>query len=262
MERIEANAIGKLGRMLHIPGSDFGALAGFDSADLIGQPERPRAFTCRARQRFFRRHVAPRETRHSGNQPPAFPGTVAKQDMVVGQATLRQLDQIFESEPMEDIELHQLCMEIAQIEIGRHGRKNGKGFYDYPDKGKKRLWPDLADLQPEHLDPDTIDVKEIEHRLLVIQALETARCFAEGVLTDVREADVGSILAFGFAPYTGGTLSYIDGMGAEAFLDLTKKLQKKYGKQFKAPKLIKQMAENGETFYSRFNPYVEMEEAA
>ncbi|ERT97787.1 hypothetical protein P041_01559 [Brucella sp. 04-5288] len=73
-------------------------------------------------------------------------------------------------------------------------------------------------------------------------------------MTDPREADVGSILAFGFAPYTGG-ISYIDGMGAKKFVQLAKDLQKKYGAQFKAPKLLLDMAENGETFYQRFNPY-------
>ena len=73
-------------------------------------------------------------------------------------------------------------------------------------------------------------------------------------MVDPREADVGSILAFGFAPYTGGALSYIDGMGADAFVAMTKRLQKKYGKQFKAPKLLLDMAESGETFYQRFAP--------
>ncbi|MBO0750651.1 MAG: enoyl-CoA hydratase/isomerase family protein, partial [Bradyrhizobiaceae bacterium] len=90
---------------------------------------------------------------------------------------------------------------------GRYGRKNRKGFYDYPENAPKRLWPGLAGLQAVKLDPDTIDVQELKDRLLGIQALETARCFEENVLTDVREADVGSILGFGFAPFTGGTLS-------------------------------------------------------
>ena len=74
-------------------------------------------------------------------------------------------------------------------------------------------------------------------------------------MTDPREADVGSILAFGFAPYTGGTLSYIDGMGAAAFVEQAKRLQKKYGAQYKVPKLLLEMAASGETFYQRFNPY-------
>ena len=137
---------------------------------------------------------------------------------------------------------------------GRYGRKNGKGFYDYPQSGPKRLWPGLADLQPVKLDPDTIDVEELKARLLVVQALEAARTFAEGVVTDVREADVGSILGFGFAPYSGGTLSYIDMMGTKNFVDLCKRLEKTHGKRFKAPKLLRDMAAKGDSFYGRFAP--------
>jgi 3-hydroxyacyl-CoA dehydrogenase/enoyl-CoA hydratase/3-hydroxybutyryl-CoA epimerase len=75
------------------------------------------------------------------------------------------------------------------------------------------------------------------------------------IVTDPREADVGSILAFGFAPYTGGALSYIDGIGADKFVKIAKSLQKKYGAEFKAPKLLIDMAAKGETFYERFDPY-------
>ena len=137
---------------------------------------------------------------------------------------------------------------------GRLGRKNGKGFYDYPQSGPKRLWPGLAELQTIRLDPDTIDVEELKQRFLVIQALETARCVEEGVITDVREADVGSILGFGFAPFSGGTLSYIDMMGTAPFVALCRRLEKKHGARFKPGKLLKQMAGKAETFYGRFAP--------
>ena len=138
---------------------------------------------------------------------------------------------------------------------GRFGRKNGKGFYDYPANGPKKLWPDLVDLQLKKLlAPEKIDVEELKLRLLGIQALETARCFEENVLTDVREADVGSILGFGFAPFSGGTLSWIDMMGTKNFVALCRKLEKKYGQRFAPNKLLLDLAAKEEGFYQRFAP--------
>ncbi|TDR93370.1 3-hydroxyacyl-CoA dehydrogenase NAD-binding domain-containing protein [Enterovirga rhinocerotis] len=136
---------------------------------------------------------------------------------------------------------------------GRLGRKNAKGFYDYPEKGKgpKRLWPGLAAFASAAPDPDSIDRQEIKDRLLVAQALEAARTVEEGVITDPREADVGSILGFGFAPFTGGALSFIDGMGAKAFVELAKRLEETHGPRFRPNKLLLDMAETGQTFYGR-----------
>jgi 3-hydroxyacyl-CoA dehydrogenase/enoyl-CoA hydratase/3-hydroxybutyryl-CoA epimerase len=137
---------------------------------------------------------------------------------------------------------------------GRLGRKNGKGFYDYPANGPKRLWPGLADLQQAKLDPDRLDVEELKQRFLVVQSLEAARTVEEGVITDVREADVGSILGFGFAPFSGGTLSYIDMMGTKRFVELCGRLEEKYGSRFAPCRLLADMAVKGDTFYSRFPP--------
>ena len=144
---------------------------------------------------------------------------------------------------------------VALVEReGRLGRKNAKGFYDYPPKGQgpKRLWPGLAALAGgARQDPDAIDRREVKHRLLVVQALEAARTVEEGVVTDPREADVGSILGFGFAPFTGGALSYIDGMGAKAFVALARSLEDRHGRRFEPPQLLLDMAARGETFYGR-----------
>jgi 3-hydroxyacyl-CoA dehydrogenase/enoyl-CoA hydratase/3-hydroxybutyryl-CoA epimerase len=144
----------------------------------------------------------------------------------------------------------QLLVAMVQKE-GRLGRKNRKGFYDYPENGPKRLWPGLRDLQPTRLDGEMLDMQELKQRLLVTQALEAARTVEEGVITDPREADVGSILGFGFAPYTGGALSYIDFMGARVFVDLCRRLQAKHGARFTPPKILLDMAASGQTFYGR-----------
>jgi 3-hydroxyacyl-CoA dehydrogenase/enoyl-CoA hydratase/3-hydroxybutyryl-CoA epimerase len=153
-------------------------------------------------------------------------------------------------------------LEDMVVKRGRLGRKNAKGFYDYPQGGKKHLWPGLAELAEKTVAAETLDMDEMKRRFLAIQALETARCFQEKVLTDVREADVGSILGFGFAPFSGGTLSYIDGMGVAAFVALCKTLQKKFGPRFRPNRLLLDMAAKGETFYSRFRPSGAAERAA
>ena len=144
---------------------------------------------------------------------------------------------------------------IAMIEkYDRKGRKNGKGFYDYSEDGKKRLWPGLSEFAlngvlPEDEQPTPAYLKE---RILYAQAIEAARCMAEGIVKDPREADVGSILGWGFAPYTGGVLSYIDTIGADAFVKRADELAKTSGPAYAVPDLLREMAKNGETFYGRF----------
>jgi 3-hydroxyacyl-CoA dehydrogenase/enoyl-CoA hydratase/3-hydroxybutyryl-CoA epimerase len=137
-------------------------------------------------------------------------------------------------------------------ENGRLGRKNGKGFYDYDASGKRlRIWPELVASRAWKTDAN---VDEMKHRFLTLQALEAAKCFEEGVITDPRDADVGAILGWGFAPFTGGPISYIDTLGAKAFVAQCEDFAKKYGDRFTPNKLLREMAEKGQTFYSRFAP--------
>ena len=105
--------------------------------------------------------------------------------------------------------IRQLC------EIGRVGKKAGMGFYDYPAEGK-RLWPELATLFP--VAAEQPPQAELIDRLMFAQAIEAARCLEEGVLRSVADGNIGSIFGWGFAPFHGGALQFIDAMGAEAFV--------------------------------------------
>ena len=138
---------------------------------------------------------------------------------------------------------------------GRVGRKGGKGFYEYGEDGKPaRIWPGLSekiDVKVKECPPEL--KAELTKRFLFRQCIEVARCFEEGVITDPRDADVGSILAWGFAPYSGGCVSYIDLFwGTKAFVEEADRLADAYGERFRPNKLLRDMAAKGESFYERF----------
>ena len=138
---------------------------------------------------------------------------------------------------------------------GRLGRKAGKGFYEYGDDGKPtRLWPELTQKIETKIKDCPPELKaELTKRYLFRQCIEVARCFEEGVITDPRDADVGSILAWGFAPYTGGCISYIDLFwGTKKFVEEADRLAKQYGDRFKPPQLLRDMAKTNQSFYERF----------
>ena len=136
---------------------------------------------------------------------------------------------------------------------GRMGRKSKSGFYTYDEKGKRLgLWEGLNDKYP---DAETQpDLAEVQHRLLFAQVLEAVRALEDGVLMDIREGDVGAILGWGFAPWSGGPLSWLDMIGAARAVELCDALTERYGKRFETPKLLREMAEKGQTFYGRFAP--------
>ena len=137
-------------------------------------------------------------------------------------------------------------------ELGRYGRKNGMGFYDYDQKPKK-IWAGLAELAPVKINDSTPElVEDQKRRLLYRQAVEVARCWEEGVIDDPREADVGAILAWGFAPWTGGPITMIDQTGLKEFVAQADDYAARYGDRFKVPQLLRDMAARGETFYGIF----------
>ncbi|MBK5932688.1 3-hydroxyacyl-CoA dehydrogenase/enoyl-CoA hydratase/3-hydroxybutyryl-CoA epimerase [Rhodovulum imhoffii] len=136
---------------------------------------------------------------------------------------------------------------------GRMGRKSKAGFYTYDAAGKRTgLWEGLAAKYPPATSQP--EVSEVQHRLLFAQVLEAVRALEDGVLMDIREGDVGAILGWGFAPWSGGPLSWLDMIGAARAVDLCDALTKRHGPRFTTPPLLREMAEKGETFYGRFAP--------
>ena len=138
---------------------------------------------------------------------------------------------------------------------GRLGRKANAGFYTYDDKGKRGLlWEGLGEKYP--VADDQPDLIEVQHRLLFSQVLEAVRALEEGVLMDIREGDVGAILGWGFAPWSGGPLSWLDMIGAPYAAERCDQLTEKFGERFACPDLLREMAAKGQTFYGRFDPGV------
>ena len=152
-------------------------------------------------------------------------------------------------EPLPGAEIVRVMVE----DLGRYGRKNGKGFYDYATK-PKTLWSGLSDLAPVKINDSTPElVADQKERLLYRQAVEVAKCWDEGVINDPREADVGAILAWGFAPWTGGPITFIDQTGLKAFVAKADEYAERYGDRFKVPQFLRDMAAKGETFYGKFS---------
>jgi 3-hydroxyacyl-CoA dehydrogenase/enoyl-CoA hydratase/3-hydroxybutyryl-CoA epimerase len=136
---------------------------------------------------------------------------------------------------------------------GRLGRKSNSGFYAYDEKGKRQgLWEGLSAKYPTADEqPDLIDV---QHRLLFAQTLEAVRALEENVLEDIREGDVGAILGWGLAPWSGGPFSWLDIIGTPYAAERCDQLAATYGERFKTPDLLREMADKTQSFYGRFGP--------
>lgn len=134
---------------------------------------------------------------------------------------------------------------------GRLGRKNKAGFYTYDEAGKRGgFWEGLAPRYPEAAEQP--DLAEVQHRLLMAQVLEAVRAFEQGVLEDIREGDVGAILGWGFAPWSGGPFSWLDILGAARAAEICDDLTARFGARFETPALLRDLAATGESFYGRY----------
>ncbi len=133
----------------------------------------------------------------------------------------------------------------------RLGRKSSAGFYAYDDKGKRQgLWDGLTAQYP--VADEQPDLVTVQHRLLFAQVLEAVRALEENVLEDIREGDVGAILGWGFAPWSGGPFSWLDIIGTPYAAERCDQLTEQFGDRFKTPDLLREMAAKGQEFYKRF----------
>jgi 3-hydroxyacyl-CoA dehydrogenase/enoyl-CoA hydratase/3-hydroxybutyryl-CoA epimerase len=132
-------------------------------------------------------------------------------------------------------------------EIKRPGRRYGGGFYEYPQGAPKHLWPGLAAAFPPARRQPPVD--EIRDRLLYIQALETARCLEEGVITHPADADLGAVLGWGFPAWTGGTLSFIETVGLQSFIAACERMADIHGPRFRPSSWLRARAVSGDNFH-------------
>jgi len=135
--------------------------------------------------------------------------------------------------------------------VGTHNRRGkaaGAGFYEYPESGKKYLWPDLDRLYTDQDRVRSTNLQELKDRILFIQAIETVRCLEEGVLRTVADANIGSIFGIGFAPWTGGAIQFINQYGVRAFAERSKKLADRFGERFNPPAMLLEKAETNVAF--------------
>lgn len=179
-----------------------------------------------------------------------------KQGMPVGplavhdEVTLTLTIHVFESNPNEKTAAELRSYELTKMlvdEHGRTGKKDGKGFYDYPKGEKKRLWKGLADIFDSYVEalPEETISKRIMHR----QALESYRCLDEGVLRSTTDGDIGSILGWGFPIYTGGALSYIDYVGMDEFIADCDRFKKEFGDRWTIPDSLRALAASGSSIH-------------
>ncbi|MCK0164973.1 3-hydroxyacyl-CoA dehydrogenase NAD-binding domain-containing protein [Marinobacter sp. S6332] len=133
-------------------------------------------------------------------------------------------------------------------EHGRKGKAAGAGFYEYPAKGKKYLWPELETLFVDNEKARNVKLQDLKDRILFIQAIETVRCLEEGVLRTVEDANIGSIFGIGYAPWTGGAIQFVNQYGVRAFTERAQELANIYGERFTPPALLLEHAEQEKPF--------------
>ena len=131
------------------------------------------------------------------------------------------------------------------VDFERGGRAAGAGFYEYAEGKRLGLWDGLID----NFGGDNLSMpfEDMQERMLFAEAIESVKCYDEGVLRSVPEANIGSIFGIGFPPWTGGVLQYINGYpgGPAGFVARARELAATYGDRFTPPQTLVALAESG-----------------
>jgi 3-hydroxyacyl-CoA dehydrogenase/enoyl-CoA hydratase/3-hydroxybutyryl-CoA epimerase len=115
--------------------------------------------------------------------------------------------------------------------LGRRGRRDGGGFYDYPASQLRNLWPGLAQAFAQQADQPAAE--QVQHRLMHAQALAAVACLEEGIVASAQDADLASVLGLGFPKAQGGVLAQVERQGIARFVAECDALAEACGERFR-----------------------------
>lgn len=177
--------------------------------------------------------------------PLAVQDEVSQQLTVKANETNRELDERLGQKFGKDNAGYRLAKKMID-EYGRGGRAHGGGYYEYPEGGDKYLWPEVCKWF--YREEASLPHQDVKDRLLFRQIVESLRCFEEGVMNNVPDSNIGSIMGIGFPPHTGGVFQFINTYGLGNFVDRCNALSERYGERFAPPRLLLDKASKNELF--------------
>jgi len=148
------------------------------------------------------------------------------------------------------VESEGIAVVRALVDAGRPGRAGGAGFYEYEKDKRTRLWPGLKGMATGTPEAKDTGVERLARRLLLVQANQAAHCVEQGIIRERRDAEVGAIFGIGFAPNTGGPLSWLDSQDLRVVVRELDELAARGGRRYEAPKLLREMAETHAKFFA------------
>ena len=149
----------------------------------------------------------------------------------------------------EVLDLAGIDLVAKLVDMGRYGKAHGQGFYDW---STRTVWKGLADLTPAT--PEVTGLEFLQRRLMLAQAAEMGRVLQDGIIRDNKDAEIGAILGLGFAPGSGGPLSWMDKQGLRSLVSELRDFAGRYGERYTPAPILVEMAEKNQTFWGNWTP--------